>query len=68
MVIGIDVTHPPPGAEGAPSVAAVVASCDKHLSQWPADLRINESRQEMVQMLQEMLTTRLEVFKEKNYQ
>ena len=66
MVIGIDVTHPPPGAEGAPSVAAVVASCDKYLSQWPADLRINESRQEMVQMLQEMLTTRLERFKEVN--
>ena len=68
MVIGIDVTHPPPGAEGAPSVAAVVASCDKYLSQWPADLRINESRQEMVQMLQEMLTTRLEHFKKVNDQ
>lgn len=68
MVIGIDVTHPPPGAEGAPSVAAVVASCDKYLSQWPADLRINESRQEMVGMLQEMLTTRLEHFKKVNDQ
>ena len=68
MVIGIDVSHPPPGAEGAPSVAAVVASCDKYLSQWPADLRINESRQEMVGMLQEMLTTRLEHFKKVNDQ
>ena len=68
MVIGIDVTHPPPGSEGAPSVAAVVASCDKYLSQGPADLRINESRQEMVQMLQEMLTTRLEHFKKVNDQ
>ena len=68
MVIGIDVTHPPPGAEGAPSVAAVVASRDKYLSQWPADLRINERRQEMVQMLQEMLTTRLELFKKVNDQ
>ena len=68
MVVGIDVTHPPPGAEGAPSVAAVVASCDKYLSQWPADLRINESRQEMVQMLREMLTTRLEHFKKVNDQ
>ena len=66
MVVGIDVTHPPPGSEGAPSVAAVVASCDKYLSQWPADLRINESRQEMVEMLQEMLTTRLQHYKKVN--
>ena len=68
MVVGIDVTHPPPGAEGAPSVAAVVASCDKYLSQWPADLRINKRRQEMVDMLRDMLTTRLEHYKEVNSQ
>ena len=68
MVIGIDVTHPPPGAEGAPSVAAVVASCDKYLSQWPADLRINKSGQEMVEMLREMLITRLEHYKNVNNQ
>lgn len=66
MVVGIDVTHPPPGAEGTPSVAAVVASCDRYLSQWPVDLRINKSRQEMVAMLREMLMTRLEHYKEKN--
>lgn len=66
MVVGIDVTHPPPGAEGAPSVAAVVASCDTCLSQWPVDLRINKSRQEMVEMLREMLMTRLEYYKERN--
>lgn len=66
MVVGIDVTHPASGNDGAPSVAAVVASCDENLSQWPADLRINESRQEMVKMLREMLMTRLELFKGKN--
>lgn len=66
MVVGIDVTHPPPGAEGAPSVAAVVASCDGNLSQWPVDLRINKSRQEMVEMLREMLMTRLDHYKENN--
>ena len=68
MVVGIDVTHPAPGAEGAPSVAAVVASCNKYLSQWPADLRINKSRQEIVEMLQEMLTTRLKHFQKVNRQ
>lgn len=66
MVVGIDVTHPPPGNDGAPSVAAMVASRDKELSQWPADLRINARRQEMVNLLQEMLVTRLRYFKEKN--
>lgn len=66
MVVGIDVTHPGPGNDDAPSIAAVVASCDKGLAQWPADLRINSSRHEMVEMLREMLMTRLEHFKESN--
>jgi len=43
MVLGIDVTHPSPGsAENAPSVAAMVASTDKVLAQWPAALRIQK--------------------------
>ena len=66
MVVGIDVTHPGPGNDDAPSIAAMVASCDKGLAQWPADLRINKSRHEMVEMLREMLITRLEHFKERN--
>ena len=66
MMVGIDVTHPAPGDEGAPSVAAVVASRDKYLSQWPVDLRINKRRQEMVEMLRDMLKTRLEHYKDKN--
>ena len=66
MVVGIDVTHPAPGDDGAPSVAAVVASRDDYLSQWPADLRVNNRREEIVKMLREMLRTRLEHFKEKN--
>lgn len=66
MVVGIDVTHPAPGEEGAPSVAAMVASRDGDLAQWPADLRINAHRQEMVEMLREMLKTRLKVYKDSN--
>lgn len=43
MVLGIDVTHPSPGSvENAPSVAAMVASTDKVLAQWPAALRIQQ--------------------------
>lgn len=45
MVVGVDVTHPSPGsAPNAPSIAGMVASVDKRLGQWPADLRIQESR------------------------
>lgn len=39
MVVGIDVTHPSPGSSSnAPSVAAMVASVDKFLGQWPSVL------------------------------
>lgn len=60
MVVGIDVTHPSPGsASNAPSVAGMVASVDRILGQWPAELRIQRSRQEMVTGLDEMLQGRL---------
>lgn len=65
MVIGIDVTHPSVGSsENAPSIAAMVAS-DKQLAQWPADLRINTSREEMVEKLEPMLVSRLEWWRKK---
>ena len=64
MVIGIDVTHPSPGsASNAPSVAGMVASVDKLLGQWPADIRIQESRKEMVSDLGSMLKSRLVLWK-----
>ena len=50
MVVGIDVTHPSPGSrEGAPSIFAVVASMDQHLSQWPVRLGVQKkSREEVI--------------------
>lgn len=67
MVVGIDVTHPQPGAkEGAPSVAGIVASIDKHLGQWPADLRIQESKKEMVSDIQSLFQSRLVLWAKKN--
>ncbi|GKZ94901.1 hypothetical protein AnigIFM59636_008632 [Aspergillus niger] len=60
MIVGIDVTHPSPGsAKHAPSVAGMVASLDKRLGQWPAEIRIQASRQEMVAALDTMLRSRL---------
>lgn len=64
MVVGVDVTHPSPGsAPNAPSVVGIVASVDKWLGQWPADLRIQESRKEMASELDSMLKSRLHLWK-----
>lgn len=67
MVIGIDVTHPSPGSgANALSVAAMVASSDKYLAQWPAEIRINPARQEKVESLHSMLRAHLMYWKEKH--
>ena len=64
MVVGVDVTHPSPGsASNAPSVAGMVASVNSSLGQWPADLRIQESRKEMVSELDSMLKSRLHLWR-----
>ena len=69
MVVGLDVTHPSPGSsENAPSVAGIVASIDKDLAQWPADVRIQTPRQEMVSDLCNMFEARLGVWKKANKQ
>lgn len=48
MLVGIDVTHPGPGTvRGTPSIAAVVASTDNDFGQFPASLRIQETRKEV---------------------
>ena len=48
MMVGIDVTHPGPGSiEGTPSIAAVVASVDDSFVQFPASMRIQESKKEV---------------------
>ncbi|KAI1382981.1 Piwi-domain-containing protein [Hypoxylon trugodes] len=65
MIVGIDVTHSP--VHGDSSIAGMVASCDPRLAQWPAVLRRQvEARQEMVSHLQEMFTTRLRLWANKN--
>ena len=67
MVVGIDVTHPSPGSiEGVPSIAGVVASIDKKYAQWPASIRPNPSRKEMVDNLDQMIIERLHLWSKKN--
>ena len=69
MVVGIDVTHRSPGSrEAAPSVASVVASIDEKYGQWPASVRCQESRKEMVSELEEMIVERLRLWQKRNAQ
>ena len=68
MVVGIDVTHPSPGSSGnCPSVAAMVASVDEKLGQWPAVLRLQRATQQVatgVQSQQTQLAPRQEIVSE----
>ena len=67
MLVGLDVTHPSPGsARNAPSVAAIVASVNSVLAQWPAEIRIQPSRQEMVADLDTLLHSRLKHWAQHN--
>lgn len=67
MVVGIDVTHPTAGsASEAPSIAAMVASVDKNLAQWPVTMRIQKGKKEMVNDIPEMLKSRLDLWREKH--
>lgn len=67
IVFGIDVTHPSPGSsDNSPSIAGVVASVDTKFSQWPASIRTQTGRQEMVSDLEEMILERLRLWQTKN--
>jgi len=63
MLVGMDVTHPGPGSlKGTPSIAAIVASVDDELAQFPASLRIQETKKEMITGLKDMMKERLESY------
>ncbi|KAL8953104.1 MAG: hypothetical protein Q9222_001042 [Ikaeria aurantiellina] len=67
MLMGMDVTHPSPGSiEDAPSIAGVVASIDGRYGQWPASLRAQTSRKEMIEKLDEMFGERLDLWRKHN--
>jgi eukaryotic translation initiation factor 2C len=67
ILFGIDVTHPSPGSsDSAPSIAGVVASVDGIFSQYPASMRTQRGRQEMVAQLDEMIVERLKLWQKRN--
>ncbi|KAJ3563363.1 hypothetical protein NP233_g8987 [Leucocoprinus birnbaumii] len=67
MLVGMDVTHPGPGSvRGTPSIAAVVASYDSDYAQFPASMKMQESKKEMITDLEDMMYERLKVFQARN--
>ena len=68
MVVGIDVTHPSPGSSSdCPSIAAMVASVDNKLGQWPAVLRLQRATQQITvggEKQQSQLAPRQEIVSE----
>ncbi|KAG8933796.1 hypothetical protein FRC01_007042, partial [Tulasnella sp. 417] len=64
IMFGSDVTHPSPGSlKGTPSIAAVVASIDDKFAHYPASLRLQESRKEMITDLSLMVQERLDQYR-----
>ncbi|KAF8812506.1 argonaute-like protein [Phlegmacium glaucopus] len=54
MVMGADVIHPSPGADGRPSFTALVGNVDSDTAKYVADSRVQASRQEMIADLEVM--------------
>ncbi|KAF2261991.1 Piwi-domain-containing protein [Lojkania enalia] len=67
IVFGIDVTHPSPGSsDKSPSIAGVVASVDAMFSQYPASIRTQKGKNEMVDQLEEMVKERIRFWQKRN--
>lgn len=62
MIMGADVNHPPAHDKATPSLAAVVASTDRHASCYAVEVRHQRNRTEMIQELKEMTKNLLRAF------
>ncbi|KAJ9070224.1 hypothetical protein DSO57_1010708 [Entomophthora muscae] len=62
LLLGADVTHPSPGAIDAASVAAVIGSVDSSAARYSSQVRVQESRVEMIGELKEMVKQLLKSF------
>ncbi|TGZ81627.1 stem cell self-renewal protein Piwi [Ascodesmis nigricans] len=67
MLVGCDVTHPSPGCmEGAPSVASVIASMDKHFGQYITRMGMQHGKKEMIENLQKYMKSLLDLYYNRN--
>ncbi|KAK1215823.1 hypothetical protein PQX77_021549 [Marasmius sp. AFHP31] len=61
MVIGADVSHPAPGSM-MPSIASLVSSLDNKACRYVASVKVQHSRTEIIQDLDEMLNSALKEY------
>ncbi|KAG6902071.1 hypothetical protein C0995_004769 [Termitomyces sp. Mi166 len=54
IVMGADVIHPAPGSQGRPSFTSVVGNVDSDNAKYIATMRVQTSRQEMIDDLKDM--------------
>ena len=68
MLVGLDVTHPQPGAAlNAPSFVGIVASINGNASMYPGELRAQTGKKEMsTDGLKELMARRLDVWYKHN--
>ncbi|KAJ3325528.1 hypothetical protein HDU76_013146 [Blyttiomyces sp. JEL0837] len=66
MVMGIDITHPGVGQGNLPSIAAAVASMDRHCARFAASIRQQQSHQDVIDQLKDMTIELLKQFRLSN--
>ncbi|KAF2817714.1 Piwi-domain-containing protein [Mytilinidion resinicola] len=67
IVMGADVGHPPiGGADGSPSIAAVVGSLNHHMMNYPGSVRLQAGGQEIIGDLKGMVSERLQAWNSEN--
>ncbi|KAG8691676.1 hypothetical protein FRC09_011559, partial [Ceratobasidium sp. 395] len=66
MVMGGDVSHPPAGSQGHPSISAVVGSMDRYSCQYSARSNVQASREERIVDLGPMTESLVRNFAENN--
>ncbi|KAB5595604.1 Protein argonaute-2 [Ceratobasidium theobromae] len=66
MVMGGDVSHPPPGSRGHPSVSAVVGSTDFNSCQYAAESHVQASREERITNLKQITMNLIRTFADAN--
>ncbi|XP_063220818.1 protein argonaute-2-like isoform X2 [Bacillus rossius redtenbacheri] len=65
MIVGADVTHPPPDQRDAPSIAAVCASHDPRAFRYNIQFSLQEPKEEIIKDLQDIIVKQLRFFYKK---
>ncbi|KAK3711193.1 hypothetical protein LTR37_009786 [Vermiconidia calcicola] len=67
IILGADVTHPGGGSlRFTPSIAAVVGSIDQHFARFLGSMRLNTSRKESIEKMQDMVRDLLLLYHAQN--